>query len=244
MLEAFIWGGVASGMLLIGAIIAYVARPGPRLNAVIMAAGAGLLLGSVAYDLMEEALKSGSLLLVAASFLLGSAAFVAGDLILDRMGATQRKDPNGAQADGSAKAIVLGSVLDGIPESFVLGLTVVQGGVSVPLLIAVAVSNLPEGMASSSGLRVAGWSMQRVALMWSLVVLVSALSAAAGYVLLDPTSGRIGPGGQAIAQAFAAGALLTMLCDTMLPEAFEEEREWTGALVVLGFAGSLVLASL
>ncbi|MDJ0872028.1 MAG: hypothetical protein QNJ87_09670 [Gammaproteobacteria bacterium] len=130
MLEAFLWGGVAAGTLLVGAIIAYVARPGPKLNAVVMAAGAGLLLGSVAYDLIEEALKLTSLLWVIASFFLGSAVFVIGDLLLDRMGAAERKDPNGAQADGSAKAIVMGSVLDGIPESFVLGLTVLQGGIN------------------------------------------------------------------------------------------------------------------
>ena len=114
---------------MIGAIIAYVSRRGPKVNAVVMAAGDGLLLGSVAYDLIEEALKSSSLLWVAASFFLGSAVFVIGDLVLDRMGAAKRKDPNGEQADGSAKAIVMGSVLDGIPESFVLGLTVLQGGV-------------------------------------------------------------------------------------------------------------------
>ena len=134
--------------------------------------------------------------------------------------------------------------MGGEVESFVLGITVLQGGVSVPLLVAVAISNLPEGMASSSWLRIAGWSLSRVALMWTVVVLVSALAAAAGYVLLDPASGSIGPSGQAFAQAFAAGALLTMLADTMLPEAFEEERDFTGALVVLGFAGSLGLAAL
>ena len=214
------------------------------MNAVIMAAGAGLLLGSVAYDLIEEALKLTSLTLVVASFFLGSAVFVIGDVLLDRLGAAKRKDPNGEQADGSAKAIVMGSALDGVPESCVLGLTVLQGGISVPLLVSVAISNLPEGMASSSGLRVAGWSLTRVAIMWIIVILVSALSAAAGYLLLDPVSGSLGPGGQAFAQAFAAGALLTMLADTMLPEAYEEEREFTGALVVLGFAGSLGLAAL
>jgi ZIP family zinc transporter len=230
--------------LLLGAIIAYVSRPGPKVNAVVMALGAGLLLGSVAYDLIEEALKSSSLLWVAASFFLGSAVFVIGDLVLDRMGAAKRKDPNGEQADGSSKAIVMGSVLDGIPESFVLGLTVLQGGVSVPLLVSVAISNLPEGMASSSGLRSAGWTLARVTRMWLLVVLVSAVAAAAGYLLLDPAAGIMGPGAQAFAQAFAAGALLTMLTDTMLPEAFQEEREFTGALVVLGFAGSIALAAL
>jgi ZIP family zinc transporter len=145
VIEAFLWGALASGTLLIGAIIAYVSRPGPKLNAVVMAAGAGLLLGSVAYDLIEEALKANPLLRVAASFFLGSAVFVSGDLALDRMGAAKRKNPNGEQADGSSKAIVMGSVLDGIPESFVLGLTVLQGGVSTPLFVGVALSQSPRG---------------------------------------------------------------------------------------------------
>ena len=98
-----------------------------------------------------------------------------GDLALDRMGAARRKNPNGEQAEGSSKAIVMGSVLDGIPESFVLGLTVLQGGVSTPLFVGVVLSNLPEGMASSSGLRIAGWSLARVARMWLLVVLLTCL---------------------------------------------------------------------
>ena len=136
-------------------------------------------------------------------------------------------------------AIVLGSVLDGIPESFVLGMTVIQGNVSFALLAGVSLSNLPEGMASSSGLRAAGWPRGRVVLMWSAVIVASALSAAAGYVLVDPASGRTG----AIAQAFAAGALLAMLTDTLLPEAYAVEGVATGPLVVTGFAVSLLLAS-
>ena len=244
MLAAFLWGVLASATLLLGAVLAYVFRPGPKLNAVIMAAGAGLLLGSVSYDLIEEALETSKFMWVALWFFAGSAVFVAGDLTLDRMGADKRKNPSGAQADGSAGAIVMGSVLDGIPESFVLGLTVVQGGINLPLLFAVAVSNLPEGMASSSGLRAAGWPVKRVMIMWSLVIAASAIAATAGYVLLDPASGVIGSTGQSSAQAFAAGALLTMLCDTMLPEAFEELRDWTGALVVIGFAGSIALSAL
>jgi zinc transporter, ZIP family len=244
MIEALLWGAAASAMLLAGAVIAYLSRPSPRLNAIIMAAGAGLLLGSVAYDLIEDALRSSSLLLVTGAFFQGSAAFLIGDLLLDRMGAAQRKDPGGGQADGSALAIVMGSVLDGIPESFVLGLTVLQGGISVPLFVGVALSNLPEGMASSSGLRIAGWSLGRVSRMWFLVVAVSAVAAAAGYFFFNPATGSLGPQHAAFAQAFAAGALLTMLADTMLPEAYEEERAFTGALVVLGFAGSLALAAL
>jgi ZIP family zinc transporter len=135
---------------------------------------------------------------------------------------------------------VLGSVLDGIPESFVLGLTVLQGGISVALLAGVLLSNLPEGMSSSSGLWIAKWPAGRVMGLWLIVIVVSALSAAAGYALLDPHSGRTG----ALVQAFAAGALLAMLADTLLPEAYEVEGVLTGPLVVVGFAVSLALSAL
>jgi zinc transporter, ZIP family len=134
---------------------------------------------------------------------------------------------------------VLGSVLDGVPESFVLGLTVLQGGISVSLLAAVVLSNLPEGMSSSSGLRAAHWPERRVLLMWTAVIVISALPAALGYAGLDPAHGTTG----ALVQAFAAGALLAMLATTMLPEAYEREGLLTGPLVVLGFAASLALSA-
>jgi len=138
-----------------------------------------------------------------------------------------------------ASGLLIGSVLDGIPESFVLGLTVLQGGVSVSLLAAVALSNLPEGMSSSSGLRQAGWPRNQVVAMWSVVVLVSGTAAAAGYGMLGPASGRTG----ALVQAFAAGALLAMLADTLLPQAYAVEGVLTGSLVVTGFAVSLALSA-
>jgi ZIP family zinc transporter len=166
--------------------------------------------------------------------------FTLGNVILSRAGASERKDPTGGQQSGNPLAIVLGSVLDGIPESFVLGLTVIQGGVSAALLAGILLSNFPEGMSSSSGLRLAGWSAGRVYRMWTIVLLVSAVSAALGYILLDPHSGRTG----ALAEAFAAGALLAMLADTLLPEAYEVEGPYTGSLVVAGFAISIALSAI
>jgi ZIP family zinc transporter len=100
--------------------------------AVVMALGTGLLIGSVSFELIDEALKTSFVGWVGLLVLVGAGVFTAGDWILDRRGASERKDPTGAQADGLPLAIVLGSVLDGIPESFVLGLTVLQGGVSLP----------------------------------------------------------------------------------------------------------------
>ncbi len=240
MIEAFLWGGVAASALLVGALVAYVTTPSTKFIAVVMALGAGLLIGSIAFELIDEALKSAEVATVGLYTLIGAAAFTGGNMYLDRKGGGDRKDAEGAQSDGSPLAIVLGSVLDGIPESFVLGLTVLQGGVSVALLIGISLSNLPEGLSSSSGLRIAGWTRARVVKMWLIVVVVSAVSAALGYALLDPTHGHTG----AFAQGFAAGALLAMITDTMLPEAYDVERVSTGSLVAIGFAISLMLSAL
>ena len=239
--EAFLWGGAAASSLLVGACIAYLFKLRMQLVALVLALGAGLLLGSVSFSLVEEALDRGDLNAVAVGLLLGAVVFVGGDWLLDRRGADGRKAPGGApQAEGSADAILLGSVLDGIPESLVLGLTVLEGGVGVSLLVAVTLSNLPEGMASSAGMRAAGWAFGRVAGLWSVVVVVSALSAAIGYVALDGAPGNV----VAFVDAFAAGALLAMIADTMLPEAYEEERSLTGLFVVAGFAASVALDQL
>jgi ZIP family zinc transporter len=240
MIEAFWWGALAASTLLIGAVIAYRYKPGQRLIAAVMAVGSGLLIGSVSFELIDEALKTQTVVWVGLLVLAGAATFTAGDWLLDRRGASKRKDPTGEQAEGSPLAIVFGSILDGIPESFVLGLTVLQGAISVPLLFGVGLSNLPEGMSSSSGLEKAGWPRRRVLLMWLAVALVSALSAALGYLVLDPASGRTG----ALAQGFAAGALLAMLADTMLPEAYAVEGALTGLLVVAGFAVSVALGTI
>jgi ZIP family zinc transporter len=237
--EAFGWGAFGAAALLAGALIAYLLSPGRRVIAVVMALGTGLLIGSVAFELIDEALESQTVGWVVLSVLVGAAVFTVGDWLLTRGGGGDRKDATGAQSEGSPLAIVLGSVLDGIPESFVLGLTVLQGGVSVSLLAGVALSNLPEGMSSSSGLKAAGWPRGRVVAMWSVVVFVSALASAAGYATLDPASGSTG----ALVEAFAGGALLAMLANTLLPEAYVVEGVLTGPLVVAGFAISLYLSA-
>lgn len=239
MAEAFFWGALGASALLVGSLVAYQLSPSRGVIAVVMALGTGVLIGSISFELIDDALKTRTVAWVALLVLVGAAVFTLGDWLLERRGGGERKDPAGAQAGGSALAIVLGSVLDGIPESFVLGLTVLQGGVSVALLAGVVLSNLPEGMSSSSGLKAAGWPRDRVVLMWLAVVLASALSAAAGYALLDPDSGQTG----ALVQAFAAGALLAMLADTLLPEAYAVEGVLTGPLVVVGFAVSLALSA-
>lgn len=239
MIEAFVWGAVGAAALLVGALIAYRGNPSRALIAVTMAVGTGVLIGSVSFELIDDAVENADVGIVGLLTLIGAAVFTVGNWWLDGRGGGDRKDSTGAQTDGSALAIVLGSVLDGIPESFVLGLTVLQGGVSTALLAGILLSNLPEGMSSSAGLRTAGWAQSRVMRMWLLVIAASAASAALGYAVLDPAAGTTG----ALFEAFAAGALLAMVADTMLPEAFEVEGIFTGSLVTAGFAISLLLAA-
>ncbi|HSJ46932.1 MAG TPA: hypothetical protein VK923_19850 [Euzebyales bacterium] len=129
MIAAFGWGALGGSALLVGALIAYLLAPSRRMIALVTALGTGVLIGSVSFELVEEALETQTVGWVALLVLVGAAVFTIGDWLLERRGGSGRKDPSGAQAEGSPLAIVLGSVLDGIPESFVLGLTVLQGGV-------------------------------------------------------------------------------------------------------------------
>ncbi len=236
---AFGWGALGASALLVGALIAYVTTPSRQVLAIIMALGTGVLIGSVAFELIDDAILHADVALVGLLTLVGALTFTAGNWWIARSGGGDRKDSAGAQESGSGLAIVFGSVLDGIPESFVLGLTVLQGQVSIALLAGIILSNLPEGMSSSAGLRVAGWARVRVVKMWLVVIAASAIAAALGYILLDPSGGRTG----ALVEAFAAGALLAMVADTLLPEAFEVEGVFTGSLVAVGFSISLMLAA-
>jgi zinc transporter, ZIP family len=242
MAQSLGWGILASSSLVLGGLVVMWRPIGPRLLGLVMAFGSGVLISAVAFELVQEAFDTSSWHGgVAAGLLAGSVVFFAGDWLIDRSGGSGRKDSGGGQEGGSGPAIVLGIVLDGIPESFVLGLTVLQQGkVSAAFLVAVFLSNLPEAVAATSGLLRSGWARGRVLGLWLLVVAVSGLSALGGYALLDGAS----PNTIAFVLSFAAGAILTMLADTMMPEAFEQEGKLVGVVTTIGFAVAFAISAL
>jgi zinc transporter, ZIP family len=239
---AFGWGLLGGSSLVVGGALALRFRISRLVLGLIMAFGAGVLISAVAYELVAEAAATADRgRSVAAGLFAGCGVFALGDWLIDRMGGSERKDGGGAQAGGGALAIVLGIVLDGIPESIVLGVGLLAGeGVSVAVLAAVFLSNLPEAVAATSGLATAGWKTSRLYGLWLLVALVSALSSLAGYALFDGAS----PDVLAFVLAFAGGAILTMLADTMMPEAFEQGGKLVGICTTLGFALAFAISTL
>jgi ZIP family zinc transporter len=234
MAAAFGWGVVAASSLVIGALVALLYRIRLPVIGLIMGFGAGVLISAVAFDLVEVAAgKASGHGAVIAGIFAGCGVFFAGDWLIDRFGGSDRKDATGAQESGSALAIVLGTVLDGIPESMVIGLTIYEGGeVGAAYLIAVFISNLPESISSTAGLAAGGWRKRWILLLWIAIALISGLASLAGYGLFQHSS----PDTVAFVLAFAAGAILTMLADTMMPEAYERGGRLVGVATTLGFA--------
>ncbi|NGP17275.1 ZIP family metal transporter [Devosia aurantiaca] len=233
--QAGLWGLLGSSALVIGAAIAFLVELPKRLIAGIMAFGCGILISAVAYDLIMDGYDQGGLYPIIGGALAGSAAYTVANWLVTRNGGKHRKrsgkEPDPNTTSNSGLAIAIGSMLDGIPESIVLGVSLLDGnGVSFAVLVAIFLSNLPEGLSSAVGMKKAGRSKTYVLGLWAGIAVLSALAAMLGAALLGDAS----PWLIAMVNALAAGALLTMIADTMIPEAVEGERGGTGLLVVLG----------
>jgi ZIP family zinc transporter len=241
MLSAALWGGIGASSLLLGAGLGLFVPLSHRVIGLVLGLGAGTLISAVAFELTEEAYALGGGDAVVLGLAAGALTYFVGDYFVEGGGGSDRMSPMGASggpADGSGSALLLGAVLDGIPESAVIGLTLLDGGsVGVPVLAAVFLSNLPEAISSSAGMRRGGESVGNVLRVWTAVVVVSAISAALGYRLLEGASGQT----VAVIEAFAGGAVLTMLADTMMPQAFAYGGRAVGLLTVLGFAMAYLL---
>jgi zinc transporter, ZIP family len=233
VIEAALWSLLASSSLVVGAVIAIRYDLEQRTIGLVMGFGAGVLIAVLSVDLALDAFERSNNLTVAAGLLAGGVTFYAGDLLLDRFGAANRKSSGGEQSEGNPLAIVLGVVLDGIPESAAIGVALIEGeAIGAAFVFAVFLSNLPESLSASSGLRKAGRSSWWIIRLWVLVAVVCALAALLAFGLLDETR----QSAIAFTLAFAAGAILAMLADTMMPEAFEHAGRAVALVTVLGFA--------
>jgi len=246
IVQAGLWGFLAGFALIIGAAISWFADVPQRLVAAVMAFGSGILISTLSFELMDEAFKSGGFDATAIGFVAGAAIFTAANIHLSKRGAHHRK--RSGKAAGSPKQsadaqsglpIALGALLDGIPESIVIGLSMLKGGsVSLVTVLAIFLSNIPEGLSSAAGMKKAGRSGKYVFSVWGSIAAASGIAALVGYGMFSHFSDDVIAGTQAV----AAGAILAMIADTMIPEAFEIAHNFAGLITVAGFLAAFLLS--
>jgi ZIP family zinc transporter len=242
--DSLLWGFVASIPLIAGAVLASYVNLKKGIIATIMAFGAGVLVAALTFSLVEEAYSLvNDLLPVVSGFALGGISYSTANHVLNNRGSTNhRKRSHGENAgggkDASGIALMVGSLMDNIPENMALGISIVAGGVvNIVLIAAIFISNFPEGLASSQGMKKNGKSTKQILLLWSVVVIIGTISSAIGFSILAKVSKDI----VAIALSYASGAILVMLAESMIPEAFEEGGSKIGLATMAGFAIAFIL---
>ena len=241
MIEALLWGLLGGGALVLGAVVGLGVRFSQRAIGLVMAFGAGVLISAAAFELTEEAFDSGGRDATFAGLAAGALTFFLGDWLVSRAGGGDRKRSQGQQAGASGAALALGALLDGIPESAAIGISLLEGnGVGIAVVAAVFISNVPESLSAATGLRAAGHSTRWILGLWGGIALASGLASLAGFALLDGASGNTIGG----IQAFAAGAIVVMLAQTMVPEAYEDSGRWVGLVTAAGFGLAFLLSTL
>ncbi len=208
-----------------------------------MAFGSGVLICALTFGLMEEAFKHGGFDAIIIGFLLGGLVFISGDFLIHRIGGRnhKRKAHYKSTKETNGQAIVLGSLLDGIPESIALGVALLsKNGIGLLMLVAIFMSNLPESLSSIDDLQKEGFSKRRIYLLWSIVSILVASSVVLSFLFLE----KLDLNSLGIIESFASGAILAMLADSMMPEAYEDGGFLIGFLTMLGFLTAFILSKI
>jgi zinc transporter, ZIP family len=241
MLAAVGWGALAASSLVLGALLAFARRWPRRQVGLVLAFGAGALISAVSFELAGEGIEAGSLRSTAIGLGFGALTYYALDGLIAARTSAGRGRGGRAQGSDAGSALALGAFLDGIPEQLVLGIGFAASGeVGLGLLVAIFVSNLPEAIGSASEMERGDVSRSRVLGLWSAVAALCTLATVVGYAAADAASGEL----TAAIDGFAAGALLVMLIDSMIPEATRDSGRVAGLVTTLGFAVATALSSL
>lgn len=244
-MQAFLFGLIAGLALLLGAIIGIVFKPSQKISAMVMAFGSGVLISALTFDLIEEAYKMGGILPISFGLIFGALSFVIADWLIGKKGGHHRKHLKAKRSSFSGEAnslaITFGALLDGIPESVMIGTSLLGGtGAGILMFAAVFLSNIPEGISGVAGISKAKKPKFFIMSLWVFIAIACGISSFLGYKYLAGAPGGI----LAITQAIAAGSILAMITDTMIPEAYEEGGVFVALSTVFGFLSAFIISKI
>ncbi|MEN8700187.1 ZIP family metal transporter [Bacillus infantis] len=238
MWNALMWGGISGSAVLLGAMASMLLQIPQKVIGLIMAFGTGVLIGAASYELIGNAVNEGGILATSIGFLSGALLFTILDSIVSRRGADKRKRSSHMAARSGGMAIFIGTVIDAIPESIMIGASLIEGqSVSFLLVVSIFISNIPEGLSSTAGMKKSGYSYAKIFLLWFTVLAISAIASLSGYSLLAGAPAEVMAG----IASFAGGGIISMIASTMMPEAYEDSGPVTGLVASLGLLVSIIL---
>jgi Predicted divalent heavy-metal cations transporter len=241
MTIALLYAFLSGFALILGTIIGTSFKIPQKVLAAIMAFGSGVMICALTFGLMEEAFKHGGFDAVIIGFLVGGVVFIFGDFLIHRVGGRsfkRKKTFLKLTRETNGKAIVLGALLDGIPESIALGISLIsKNGIGLLMVAAIFLSNFPESISSIDDLKKEGFPRKKIYFIWVSVSIAVMITAILSYLFLEKINLNL----MGIIESFASGAILAMLADSMMPEAYEEGGYLIGILTVLGFLTAFIL---